>query len=329
MSAYIVTKTPLRVSFNGGGTDMRYYYERETGLALSTTIDKYIYVTVKEHGDLFDEKIRLNYSETEVLSNFDDIKNNIIRECLRFLNISNSLYISTIADLPAMSGLGSSSSFTVGLLNALNVFMGNSLSLEQIAEQASYIEIDVLNAPIGKQDHYAAAMGGFNLFNFQKSGKVIVENLNYKDNLQKVFNNSMFFWTGKTRSATSVLINQKQNFKKNIENLHLIKNLTIESVELFKDNFDINKFGKILDNSWAIKRKLSDKISNNEFDILYEKAKKVGAIGGKILGAGGGGFFMIIAEKRYHEAVKKIYGKYNQIKINPIEYGTKLIYSND
>ena len=328
MSAYIVTKTPLRVSFNGGGTDMRYYYERETGLALSTTIDKYIYVTVKEHGDLFDEKIRLNYSETEVLSNIDDIKNNIIRECLRFLNISNSLYISTIADLPAMSGLGSSSSFTVGLLNALNVFMGNSLTLEQIAEQASYIEIDVLNAPIGKQDHYAAAMGGFNLFNFQKSGKVIVENLNYKDNLQKVFNNSMFFWTGKTRSATSVLINQKQNFKKNIENLHLIKNLTIESVELFKDNFDINKFGKILDNSWSIKRKLSDKISNNEFDILYEKAKKVGAIGGKILGAGGGGFFMIIAEKRYHEAVKKIYGKYNQIKINPIEYGTKLIYSN-
>ena len=328
MSAYIVTRTPLRISFNGGGTDIKYYYEREKGLTLSTTVDKYIYVTVKEHGDLFDEKIRLNYSQTEVLSKFDDIKNNIIRECLKFLNISNSIYISTISDVPAKTGLGSSSSFAVGLLNALNVFKGNSLTSEELAEQASYIEIDVLDSPIGKQDHYAAAFGGFNLFNYQRSGKVIVENFNNEENLKQVFNNAMFFWTGKTRSASKILTNQKQNFEKNIENLNLIKNLTIEASELFKKDFDIIKFGEILDNSWHLKRKLSNKISNYEFDNIYKKAKEVGAIGGKILGAGGGGFFMIMAEKKYHESLKKTFRKYDEIKMNPIEDGTKLLYSN-
>ena len=328
MSAYIVTRTPLRVSFNGGGTDIKYYYEREKGLTLSTTVDKYIYVTVKEHGDLFDEKIRLNYSQTEVLSNFDDIKNNIIRECLKFLNISNSIYISTISDLPAKTGLGSSSSFAVGLLHALNVFKGNSLTSEELAEQASYIEIDVLDSPIGKQDHYAAAFGGFNLFNYQRSGKVIVENFNNVENLKQVFDNAMFFWTGKTRSASKILTNQKQNFGKNIENLNLIKNLTIEASELFKKDFDIIKFGEIIDNSWYLKRKLSNKISNYEFDNIYKKAKEVGAIGGKILGAGGGGFFMIMAEKKYHQSLKKTFRKYDQIKMNPIEGGTKLLYSN-
>ena len=328
MSAYIVTRTPLRVSFNGGGTDIKYYYEKEKGLTLSTTVDKYIYVTVKEHGDLFDEKVRLNYSETENVSKFDYIKNNIIRECLNFFNISKSIYISTISDIPASSGLGSSSSFAVGLINALNVLKGNSLTCEELAEQASYIEIDVLDSPIGKQDHYAAAFGGFNLFNYQKSGKVIVENFQDRDNLKQVFNNALFFWTGKTRSASKILTNQKNNFGKNIENLNLMKNLTIESSELFKKDFDIIKFGKIIDNSWSLKRKLSNEISNDEFDDIYKKAKEVGAIGGKILGAGGGGFFMIIAEKRFHEAIKKTFRKYEQIKINPIQDGTKLLYSN-
>ena len=328
MSAYIVTRTPLRVSFNGGGTDIKYYYEKEKGLTLSTTVDKYIYVTVKEHGDLFDEKVRLNYSETENVSKFDYIKNNIIRECLNFFNISKSIYISTISDIPASSGLGSSSSFAVGLINALNVLKGNSLTCEELAEQASYIEIDVLDSPIGKQDHYAAAFGGFNLFNYQKSGKVIVENFQDRNNLKQVFNNAMFFWTGKSRSASKVLTNQKINFGKNIENLNLIKNLAIESSELFKRDFDIIKFGKIIDNSWSLKRKLSNEISNDEFDDVYKKAKEVGAIGGKILGAGGGGFFMIIAEKKYHQEIKKTFGKYEQIKINPTEDGTKLLYSN-
>lgn len=223
----ITTATPQRISFAGGGTDINYFYEKHGGLVLSSTIDKFIYVTVKEHHPLFIEKYRLNYSITEHVDTLNDIKNEIARECIRLLNIQESLYISTISDLPASSGLASSSCFAVGLLNALHQFKGDHVSIAQIAEEACHIEIEVLKKPIGKQDQYAAAFGGANLFNFQKSGKVSVEPI-INENISKIFENSLLFYTNIQRSADLVLSAQKSEFKNNEQNLLDIKNMGLE-----------------------------------------------------------------------------------------------------
>src|SRR6266540_1389248 len=172
---FVLTRTPLRVSFAGGGTDLAAFYESQYGAVVSTAINKYIYVTVKRHGAIFNEPIRLNYSKSEQVNRIDEIENNIARECLRFLEIDPPIYVSTVADLPASTGLGGSSSFAVGLLNALHAYRGERVSAGQLAEEASYIEIEVLNEPIGKQDQYAAAFGGLNVFCFKSGGDVTVE----------------------------------------------------------------------------------------------------------------------------------------------------------
>lgn len=328
MSKIIISKTPLRMSFNGGGTDFEDYYSKKSGQILSTTINKNIYVTVKEHGELFNENIRLNYSETEVVSKLDDIQNDIARECLRLMDIDKSIYISTISDIPSQSGLGSSSSFAVGLLNALNNYKGIKISPKELAEQACRIEIDVLRNPIGKQDQYAAAYGGLNIFKFQKTGEVIVEDYGTKY-IKEIFDNSLFFWTGITRPSSTVLNEQKNNIKNNMKNLDFIKAYAVEASDLLKKgNFNIFKFGKILDAAWNQKKQLSSKVSNPEFDSIYLKAKENGALGGKILGAGGGGFFMILALKRDHEKIIKVFSKYRKVKFGFQKEGSKIIYSS-
>ncbi len=328
MSKFIISKTPLRISFNGGGTDFEDYYLKKSGQILSSTINKNIYVTVKEHGELFNESIRLNYSETEVVSEFDDIQNDIARECLKFMDIPKSIYISTISDIPSQSGLGSSSTFAVGLLHALNNFKGIKISPMELAEQASFIEINVLGNPIGKQDQFAAAYGGFNIFKFQKSGEVIVENISNFPQINEIFDHCLFFWTGITRSASSVLKSQKDNIQNNFKYLDLIKQYAIEASGLIKNNFDIKKFGRLLDDAWNQKKCLSSKISNSEFDSLYLEAKKEGALGGKILGAGGGGFFMIVAFKEKHKQIIEVFSKYKKIDIGFQNKGSEIIYSN-
>src|SRR3989338_1351073 len=207
----VVTRTPLRVSFAGGGTDLPGFYEREYGAVLSTTIDKYLYVTVKRHNELFHEGFRLNYSQTEHVNRLDEIQNHIARECLRLLQVEPPVYISTIADLPEFSGLGSSSSFAVGLLNALHVFRGEHVSAGQLAEEAAHVEIDVLNRPIGKQDHYAAAFGGLNFFCFMPKGRVSVEHqLLPSGVVQRLFEHLLLFWTRIQRDAGVVLIEQQR-----------------------------------------------------------------------------------------------------------------------
>src|SRR5205814_6665697 len=219
-SALVVTRTPLRVSFAGGGTYLSDFYEHGHGTVFSTTIDKYIYVTVKRHGPVFDEQIRLNYSKSEQVNRNDDIGNDIARECLRFLEIEPPIYVSTVADLPASTGLGGSSSFAVGLLNALHAFRGERVSAGQLAEEASYIEIDVLRQPIGKQDQYAAAFGGLNYFCFKPGGGVTVEPHRLAGNgLGYLFDCLLMFWTGHQRDASSVLVEQKANTPAKMDSL--------------------------------------------------------------------------------------------------------------
>src|SRR4029450_11457823 len=202
----VVSSTPLRVSFAGGGTDLAAFYEHERGAVFSTAINKYIYVTVKRHGEVFNERIRLNYSRSEQVQGVDEIENNSERECLRFLQVEPPLYISTVGDLPASTGLGGSSSFAVGLLNALHAFRGERVSAGQLAEEACHIEIDVLRQPIGKQDQYAAAFGGLNFFCFKPGGGVTVEPQRVANGgLEDLFANILMFWTGHQRDAGSVL----------------------------------------------------------------------------------------------------------------------------
>jgi D-glycero-alpha-D-manno-heptose-7-phosphate kinase len=323
----ITTATPQRISFAGGGTDINYFYEKHGGLVISSTIDKFIYVTVKEHHPLFIEKYRLNYSITEQVDTLNDIKNEIARECIRLLDIHESLYISTTSDLPASSGLASSSCFAVGLLNALHQFKGDHVSIAQIAEEACRIEIDILKKPIGKQDQYAAAFGGVNLFNFQKNGKVSIEPI-INQNISKIFENSLLFYTNIQRSADNVLSDQKNNFKNNEQNLLDIKNMGLEFYDVISQkDFNIEKIAELFHKNWVSKKNLSDKISNNDIDNNYEIALNSGALGGKILGAGGGGFLFFIAPKSKHNKIISSLTNLMHVKIEFEPIGTRTLLS--
>src|SRR5215467_9088969 len=292
----VVTRTPLRVSFAGGGTDLADFYERGYGAVFSTAIDKYIYVTVKQHSELFNEPIRVNYSSTEQVDNVSDIRNNIARECLRLLKIDPPIYISTVGDLPASTGLAGSSSFAVGLLHALHAYRGERVSPGQLAEEATHIEINVLKEPIGKQDQYAAAFGGLNFFRFNPGGAVTVEPLRMQGTfLDDLFEHILMFWTGIQRDASSVLSEQKQNIPAKVAFLEKMRAHAHQLQECAGAGpFDPAAFGGILHQSWQLKRQLASSISSSQIDAYYERALHAGAEGGKICGAGNGGFLLFI-----------------------------------
>jgi len=303
---YISTKTPIRVSFFGGGTDISYFYKKKGGKVISSTINRFVYVTVKSYHDLFNEKYRLNYFETEhVKKNVNSIKNNIIRECLKFLKIKNSLHISISTDLPASSGLGTSSAIIVGLLKALYVYKGIKIKKSLLAENACKIEINILKNPIGKQDQYNAAFGGFGSYSFLKNDKVIIKKFNGSI-AKKIFSRALFLWVGNFKDSKKVLEKQKQVFKTKQKYYDELLSVANSFKKLSKNNY-INTFGKLLDKNWYIKKKLSKHISNNKIDKLYAFAKKNGAIGGKLLGAGSGGFLFLVFNKFNAKKLLKIF----------------------
>jgi D-glycero-alpha-D-manno-heptose-7-phosphate kinase len=317
----IISKTPLRISFAGGGTDLRSYYKHNNyGAVLSTSIDSYIYVSVKKQTSLFNEKYRLNYSETELVTQLDEIKNPIIRECIRFLNINDSLYISTIGDVPASTGLGSSSTFCVGLLNALYKFKGEVASSGRLAEEAAHIECDILKRPMGKQDHYAAAYGGINYIRFYDNETVTIRPMNISQNNLKNFSESIIvFWTGMTRASESILKEQNDKNISNKEILTKIRNQALELSDILSENkFSSIDVGKLLNKGWEYKKTLASKISNNTIDEWYQKALESGAIGGKISGAGGGGFISLIVNKDNH---KKVSNKLTKLGLVEYRFG--------
>ncbi len=309
----IVSKTPLRISFVGGGTDFSSFYKKNSyGLVVSASIDKYIYISVKKLDPVFHEKFRLNYSETEMVDQVENIKNPIIRECIKFLNIDDRLYISTIADVPSSTGLGSSSSFTVGLLNALYDFKKQKVSPGRIAEEAAHIEIKVLDSPIGKQDHYVASFGGLNKIFFFDNDEVKVEKIKIpKKNLNLIFGSLLLFWTGMHRNSESVLIEQEKNHNKNKNVLSSMKNTVNQFIDLVKSKkISLNKIGNLLDKNWEFKKQLADNVSNKFINNCYTEAKKRGSLGGKILGAGNGGFLLLLAKKTNHKKIQKSLKKF-------------------
>lgn len=323
----VITRTPLRVSFAGGGTDLSVFYNCEHGAVFSTAIDKYIYVTVKRHGSVFNETIRVNYSKSEQVNSINEIENDIARECLQFLEIKPPIYVSTVADLPASTGLGGSSSFAVGLLNALHAFRGERVSAGQLAEEACHIEIDVLKQPIGKQDQYAAAFGGLNFFCFKPDGAVTVEPQRVANGgLTELFANILMFWTGHQRDAGSVLSEQKANTAAQMDSLLTMRNHAYELQALTSNgHFDAEKFGQILNESWQLKRQLASTISTGQIDQWYQSAMSAGAEGGKLCGAGGGGFLLFIVKPEKQQSVRQALSTLTEVPVTHEVHGSHLV----
>jgi D-glycero-alpha-D-manno-heptose-7-phosphate kinase len=323
----VTTMAPLRVSLAGGGTDIAAYFTQHGGAVVSSTIDQYVYVTVKRHSPLFNENYRLSYSKTEHVDHLDNIENDIARECLRLVPVPPPLFISTAADLPALSGLGSSSSFAVGLLYALHVIKGEDVSAGQLAEEACHVEIDVLRRPIGKQDQYAAAFGGLNYISFRRDGRVQLDPLWLpNDAVGKLFKASMLFWTGQQRNAAGVLAEQVSRMPQaGADYAELHKMADDCRQQLLSGAHDLAAVGKLLDTGWRIKRGFASGISSDGIDAQYQRAMSAGALGGKILGAGGGGFLYLLVPPERQNAVRSALADMVDVAIDYDPRGARIL----
>ena len=296
----IIVRSPLRITLGGGGTDLPSYYEEHGGFLVSAAIDKYIYIMVHR---TFDKGYFLKYSQMEKVTDVKDIKHPIIREALKLAGFSNDfLEIASMADIPAGTGLGSSGSFTTALLKALYSYKKQLIHPQQLAEQACDIEINKLKEPIGKQDQYIASYGGITCFDFNKDGSVKAYPLNISKEIQyDLEDNLLLFFTGYSRSASSILVEQKEKTEKKdssmIDNLHYVKELGIQSKKALESG-DLIKFGELMNVHWEHKKKRSGGMSNEQIEKWYQIALKNGAVGGKVIGAGGGGFLMFYAKDK-------------------------------
>lgn len=293
----IVTRTPTRISLGGGGTDIRSYASRYGGFLISAAINKYVYISVSKR---FEDSIRVSYSKTEIAERVEDIEHPIVREALRLLNLESGLEIVSIADVPGNTGLGSSGSFTVGLLNALHTFKRENVSARVLAEEASTILMDILDEPIGKHDQYLAAFGGVSCLDIAQDGTVEMSPCPvYDGTIEQLENCVLLFYTGKTRMASEVLGDESRAISQGDEDvagaLHAIKKIGWQVREALGQG-DLRSFGKLLDHHWQSKKRLSKKVSSDHVDRWYEVARANGALGGKLVGAGGGGFFMFCCE---------------------------------
>jgi D-glycero-alpha-D-manno-heptose-7-phosphate kinase len=294
----ILSRTPLRITLAGGGTDLPSFYSKNEGFVVSMAINKYIYLTFKE--DFFETDLKLRYSNIEIVKNVYELKNHRAKEALLLHGIKNSCEINSCADLPSNTGLGSSGSFLVGLLNLVREYKRLNTEPKILADEACDIEINRLNEPVGKQDQYIAAFGGIKIFEIDKKGNVSVNNLQINQNtLKELISNTCIYFLNVKRDASEVLVDQK-NLKGNSEELlKIIKKQAYQTVEYLK-NSDLDSYGKIMDEYWNLKKQLSNKISIPIVDEIYETVKKdFNVLGGKIIGAGGGGFLMLYCNKNH------------------------------
>lgn len=321
----IITQTPLRISFFGGGTDLREYYEREPGWVLSSTIDKYIFVVIKER---FDDKIRVGYTRTELVDDIDELEHELVRECLRRTGITRRVEVSTMADIPSEgSGLGSSSTVTVGLLNAMYTYLGTPKDQATLAREACEIEIDVLHKPIGKQDQYIAAFGGQRFIRFCPDEQVEVETVAIDPQLARRLNqNLMLFYTNVARKAESVLSEQRQNTADRMDVLREMRDMAVYGRQYLCEG-RLDDFGRMLHEAWLLKKQLASKISSSIIDELYATALDAGALGGKIAGAGGGGFLMLYCPRERQDAVRSALSDLPELPFHLERDGTKVIFN--
>ncbi len=323
----IITRTPLRISFVGGGSDLPAFYEQQQGAVVSTSINKYIYINVNPK---FDHKIRASYSVTEIVDGVENVKHELIRESLKLLGIDQGIEITSISDIPSQgTGLGSSGSYTVGLLNALYSYSGHFAGAERLAHEACHIEIDRCNRSGGKQDQYIAAYGGLQYIRFNPDGTVFVDPIicrpQTKDTLQK---NMLMFYTGLTRNSEDILATQAQETRSNPNKQAILREMVNLAHQLYRALCEnqVDVFGEILHTNWLLKRQLVNSISNDTIDTWYERARSAGAIGGKLMGAGGGGFLLFYAPHQRHQDICRVLPELQPVPFAFSPQGSKVIY---
>jgi len=323
----IISRTPLRMSFVGGGSDLPDFYRKHGGAVLSTAIDKYIHVTVNQK---FDDGIRVAYSKNEEVTRVDEVEHRLVRAALNHMEIQGGIEITTIADVPSHgTGLGSSSSFTVGLISALSAFKGRHVSCDELGKSSCHLEIEVCGEPIGKQDQYAAAFGGLNLIEFRKDDSVLVSPvLMTPEHRDELFRRIVVFYTGIARSASGILKNQSEQVRNDTAKQQVLERMA--GLAYYCRNIletgDLDAFGEVLHENWLMKKSLSNGVSSDLIDGWYEKARAAGAIGGKILGAGSGGFLMFYAPEETHVAIAASLEPLRQVHFGFEPLGSRIIF---
>ena len=324
----IISRTPFRISFAGGGSDLKSFYCNSMGAVLSTTINKYMYLAIHPYFD--SQKIQLKYSKTELVSKIAEISHPIFRVVLDMYKLSG-VDINSVADIPSGTGLGSSSSFTVGLLNAVNAYKSTYISPSHLAEKACQVEIDIIKSPIGKQDQYVASYGGLNFITFHTDGSVKIDKIIMDPEKKKQLeNNLIMVYTGNVRSANELLEKQIDALsdRKKYESQKMMVELAHELKNSLEKN-NIEQFGYILHDGWELKKSLTSSISNNYVDRIYEEGIRAGAIGGKLLGAGGGGFILFYCPKDKQSGFRSFMKKYKEIKFSFDNTGSQIIHIGD
>ncbi|MBW2106228.1 MAG: GHMP kinase [Deltaproteobacteria bacterium] len=322
----IITQTPLRISFAGGGTDFREFWQKHGGCVVNSAIDKYVYVIIKER---FDDLIVLNYSKREIVKTVDEINHDLLRESMKKTGVEKGVEITTLADIPSEgSGLGSSSSITVGFLHAMYTYQGELVTAERLAREACEIEIDILGSPIGMQDQYIAAYGGIKSFNFNKDGEIRVEALNLAPWDQLILSSRLLlFYLNRTRKANTILKEQWSNIDQKTDILIRMRDLAFDlRYNLNAESLDI--LGKVMDKGWMLKKTLASRISDPEIDALYKRALDAGALGGKVAGAGGGGFLLLYVPRDKQDGLRKSLGRLRELPFMIDLDGSKVIFNN-
>lgn len=324
----IITRTPLRISFFGGGTDLPAYYKKYGGEVLSTTIDKYLFITCRQMPQFWDFSNRFVYgSKTELVSDINEVEHPSIRETIKYVNPDYGIDLHYNTDIPARSGMGSSSSFTVGLLNALHGMNGHMMSKEQLMKDAIHIEQDLIGEAVGSQDQTAAAFGGFNHILFKQNGEIEVYPVTISPQRQRELNDNLILvFTGFQRYAKNIEKGKIANLNDHIDNLERIKCFTHQAIDILNSNVSIDEFGLLLNDTWQEKRKLSDRVSDIEIDEMYERGRQAGAIGGKLLGAGGGGFMLFYVTKEHRQQLLNTFNNKVCVPFNFEDSGSKVIY---
>ena len=319
----IIVQTPLRISLFGGGTDFPDYFRVEGGSVLSTAIDKYIYVIIKQR---FDDQIRISYTVTEIVNQVADIHHEIIREAMKMTGIEKSVEIVTMGDIPAGTGLGSSSTVTVGALHAFHIYCGQTISAEKLAREACEIEVDILNKPIGYQDQFIASYGGLRFFEFHKDGSIGHQALEIDPEIpNQLSNRLLLLYSGTTRESEAILSEQKNNIHHNLTALNKLKEITCEArIALIEGRLD--DIGRLLDESWVLKKSLAAGINNGKLGEIYQTARKAGALGGKVTGAGGGGFLLLYCPLDHKEQVRSALSHLKELPFRLEPNGSRVIF---
>ena len=326
----VISRTPFRVSFFGGGTDYPSWYLKHGGSVLATTIDKYCYLTCRSLPPFFSHRFRVVWSQIETCQSVDEIVHPTVREVLRYLEINSGLSIHHDGDLPARSGMGSSSAFTVGIMHALYALQGRMISKLQLAQGSIYIEQKVLKETVGSQDQTLASYGGLNRVNFAQNGEITVQPLTLRNERAQALNDHlMLFYTGIERTAANIAQSYVPDIESKSHQLNLMSEMVDEGIAILNSSENLLRFGSLLGDAWKVKRSLSTQVTNTVIDQLYASAISAGAIGGKITGAGGGGFLLVFAEPYLHEKIKEKLGDLIHIPFGFEYSGSQIIFFSD